>query len=288
MLHRRHRAADEVAAQKAIRAELENRVSARTAQLREANEHLVTEMDDRRRAQASLQHLQEELVQANKLAFLGQITAGVAHEINQPVAAIRSFADNAGVFLERGNLANVQGNLASIADLTQRIGTITAELRTFSRKATGSLEATDVGTAVTGALLLVGNQMQRQGVTLHRSLTGAHLRVMAERVRLEQVLVNLLQNALDALDGQATGEIVVDAQAQGEHVRIRVQDNGPGIAPEVMAVLFTPFITTKAQGLGLGLVISRDIMAEFGGELLLESTPGGGTSFTLVLRKAEL
>lgn len=289
ILHRRHVAADEIAAQKAIRAELESRVSARTAELREANQHLVTEMDDRRRAEAGLHQLQDELVQANKLAFLGQITAGVAHEINQPVAAIRSFADNAAVFLARDNLAQVQGNLVAIADLTQRIGTITEELRTFSRKATGSLEATDVDAAVAGALLLVGNPMHRQGVTLRvPDAAEAGLRVMAERVRLEQVLVNLLQNALDALVGRAGGEIVLGAQAVGEQVRIHVQDNGPGIAPEVMAALYTPFVTTKAQGLGLGLVISRDIIAEFGGELQVESPPAGGTLFTLVLRKAPI
>lgn len=286
LLHRRFRAADEVAVQHAVRSELERRVLARTAQLREANQQLLSEMEDRRRAEASLNQLQDELVQANKLAFLGQITAGVAHEINQPVAAIRSYADNAAVYLARGSDASVHRNLGLIADLTQRIGAITAELRTFSRKASGDLVPTPVTAAVEGALLLLGNHLQRQGVALRLDDQAPGVRVLAERVRLEQVLVNLLQNALDALVGRGDGMVELGIRAEHERVLVTVRDNGPGIAADVMAAMFTPFLTTKPQGLGLGLVISRDILTEFGGELLVDSTPGEGTSFTLVLRKA--
>ena len=238
VLHRRHLARNAIAAQTAVREELERRVAARTAELRDANEHLVSEMDDRRRAEAGLQQLQEELEQANKLAFLGQITAGVAHEINQPVAAIRSFADNAATFLDRAQTEPVRRNLASIAGLTQRIGAITDELRAFSRKGRSGIAPTRVAAAIDGALLLVGNALHRQGVTLIRPATTEEVWVMGERMRLEQVLVNLLQNAVDALEGTPDARIVLsvsvdaDAVVKGANrVRIDVTDNGPGIAP---------------------------------------------------------
>jgi two-component system C4-dicarboxylate transport sensor histidine kinase DctB len=299
VLHRRHLARNAIAAQTAVREELERRVAARTAELRDANAHLVSEMDDRRRAEAGLQQLQEELEQANKLAFLGQITAGVAHEINQPVAAIRSFADNAATFLDRAQTEPVRRNLASIAGLTQRIGAITDELRAFSRKGRSGIVPTRVAAAIDGALLLVGNALHRQGVTLIRPETEDDVWVMGERMRLEQVLVNLLQNALDALEGVPDAQIVLSVSVTPHHdadgapsapntecVRIDVADNGPGIAPDVMAALFTPFTTTKPNGLGLGLVISRDIAADFGGELQAHSEPGVGTRFTLLLQRA--
>jgi two-component system C4-dicarboxylate transport sensor histidine kinase DctB len=299
VLHRRHLARNAIAAQTAVREELERRVAARTAELRDANAHLVSEMDDRRRAEAGLQQLQEELEQANKLAFLGQITAGVAHEINQPVAAIRSFADNAATFLDRAQTEPVRRNLASIAGLTQRIGAITDELRAFSRKGRSGIVPTRVAAAIDGALLLVGNALHRQGVTLIRPATADDVWVMGERMRLEQVLVNLLQNALDALEGMPDAQIVLSVSVTPHHaadgalpapisecVRIEVADNGPGIAPDVMAALFTPFTTTKPNGLGLGLVISRDIAADFGGQLQAHSEPGVGTRFTLLLQRA--
>jgi two-component system C4-dicarboxylate transport sensor histidine kinase DctB len=299
VLHRRHLARNAIAAQTAVREELERRVAARTAELRDANAHLVSEMDDRRRAEAGLQQLQEELEQANKLAFLGQITAGVAHEINQPVAAIRSFADNAATFLDRAQTEPVRRNLASIAGLTQRIGAITDELRAFSRKGRSGIAPTRVAAAIDGALLLVGNALHRQGVTLIRPATTDDVWVMGERMRLEQVLVNLLQNGLDALEGVPDAQILLSVSVTPQHaadgalpapnadcVRIDVADNGPGIAPDVMAALFTPFTTTKPNGLGLGLVISRDIAADFGGELQAHSEPGVGTRFTLLLQRA--
>ncbi|MDJ1156660.1 ATP-binding protein [Chelatococcus sp. SYSU_G07232] len=286
MLYRRQRAAATAAAALVARAELERQVAARTVELSAANERLVHEMEERRRAETELQTLQDELVQANKLALLGQIAAGVAHEINQPVATIRTYADNAALFLARGEAAPARDNLATIAGLTERIGRITDELRAFSRKATGRVGAASVAEAIDGALLLVGSRLRQQGVTLTREAMPAGLAVVAERVRLEQVLVNLLQNALDALVGRPDPRIGVAVEAGHESVHISVRDNGPGIASEVMAALFTPFRTTKPSGLGLGLVISHDIVAEFGGELVGRSEPGGGAVFTISLKRS--
>lgn len=283
-LHRRHRAQDVVLAQAAARQELESRVAARTGELRAANDQLRAEMEDRRRAETELHKLQEELVQANKLAFLGQITAGVAHEINQPVAAIRSYADNSAAYLDRGNVERVRGNMASIAALTQRIGVITDELRTFSRKTSGASPGpVPVDAVVDGALTLVGAQMRRHGIELERLGIGDGLAVRAERVRLEQVLVNLLQNAIEALEQTPGPRIWIRAAHEADLVAIEVGDNGPGLPDSVMAALYTPFVTTKPRGLGLGLVISRDIVADFGGTLSVQTAPGRGTCFTIRL-----
>ncbi|NEX91533.1 ATP-binding protein [Caulobacter sp. 17J65-9] len=287
LLYWRERAHARALRREADRVELEARVEARTRELRDANDRLVLEMEERRRAEAGLQTLQDELVQANKLATLGQIAAGVAHEINQPVAAIRAYADNAAVFLDRAQPGPARKNLTVIADLTQRIGLITDELRAFSRKTSRHAHPVAVEDALSGALLLVGARLRQQGVRLERTgPPAAGVQVVAERVRLEQVLVNLLQNALEALEGVADPRVRLSVEADDAQVRITVADNGPGLAPDAAAALFTPFNTTKAQGLGLGLVISRDIVTEFGGDLSAAPSADGGAAFLIVLKRA--
>ena len=180
--------------------------------------------------------------------------------------------------------------------MTDRIGHITGELRAFSRKAGASVGPTSLKDCLEGALLLVAPRARRQGVALQRPPEDQNYHVLANRVRLEQVLVNLLQNAMEALDGLPDGRIVVALQDLGATVQIHVSDNGPGLSPETRAHLFTPFHTTKPEGLGLGLVICRDIVAEFGGDLIAAGpsdpafpaphAPGKGAMFILTLRKA--
>lgn len=286
LLRRRQRAAAQAAAEVAARAELEARVASRTVELSGANEKLTREMEERRRAEAHLQRVQDDLIQANKLATLGQIAAGVAHEINQPVAAIRAYADNAGVFLDRGEADSARENLGVIGGLTERIGLITDELKAFARKSAGQAEPTSVEDAIAGSLLLVGARLRQQGVALDRTGDTGGVRVQADRMRLEQVLVNLLQNAAEALVDTARPRITVGVEQKRGTVRITVSDNGPGLSPEASEGLFTPFVTTKAKGLGLGLVISRDIVAEFGGELGGGAGPDGGACFTISLKSA--
>ncbi|MGY8526526.1 sensor histidine kinase [Paracidovorax citrulli] len=273
------------ARQAAVRAELSEQVRAATAGLRLANDQLRAEMEERRQAELRLHAAQEELVQASKLSFLGQIAAGVAHEINQPVAAIRASADNAGSHLARGSEEGVRTNLQRIGALTERIGAITSQLRTFARKGSGAVAPIAVDDAIDGALMLLGPRLQSQPVPVAR--TGERgVQVLAERRRLEQVLVNLLQNALDALAGRPDGCIGIAVRQQGERVRIEVTDNGPGIDSDIAQRLFTPFSTSKPEGLGLGLVISRDIVRDFGGALDAGAAPGGGTAFTILLNGA--
>lgn len=286
VLRRSERQAIDAAQRERARAELEARVEERTGQLREVNERLVVEIDERRRAEGLQQMLQDDLVQANKLAVLGQIAAGVAHEINQPVAAIRTYADNAAILVDRAQPQLAKENLSLIASLTDRIGAITGELRAFSRKTTRETYPIVLEDAVAGALRLMGARLRQKHVRLTRDSIAPELRVQAERTRLEQVLVNLLQNAIEALNGHPGPAIRLRVATKGQTVIVTVSDNGPGLDSKTAAELFTPFVTTKANGLGLGLVISRDIMTEFGGELAVGDSGGGGAAFVLTLRRA--
>lgn len=290
VLRQRGQSSLRAARQEAARVDLEARVEARTTQLRQSNHRLTIEMEERRRAEAHVHRMRDELIQSNKLAVLGQIAAGVAHEINQPVAAIRAYADNAAAFLDRTDVETARRNLGLISGLTERIGLITDQLRAFSRKTTAPPAPVAVRDVIDGALSMVGPGLRQTGVQVVRHPANEDLLVMAERFRLEQVLVNLLQNALEALEGQADPQIILHVAPRRAQVRITVADNGPGLSPEAAEALFTPFTTTKPRGLGLGLVISRDIVTEFGGELVLDSgaptKPPNGAKFVITLLKA--
>lgn len=275
----RERAAAEIA----YRENLERDVAARTAELR-------NEIHERRQAEKRLNVLQADLVQANKLAQLGQITAGVAHEINQPLATIRVLAENSlavGAGKADGfGSALVRDNLGNIVRMSERIGHITGELRAFSRKASFDPEPVLLKETVDSSILLTRSRLRDNKVKLVRDSIDARLSVMGGRIRLEQVLVNLLQNAFEALEDTPDAEVRLSVSQDDGWVWLRVADNGPGLKPEVRAQLFTPFVTTKEKGLGLGLVIAHDILRDFGGELLAESNDRGAV-FTLKLRKVK-
>jgi len=225
--------------------------------------------------------LSERLVQLNKLAALGQIAAGVGHEINQPLSGISAYAHNALTLLERGDTDAVHENLGLIGKLAARIGAITRELRGFSRKATGSISEVSIAEIIQGALLLLRDRITNANATVIAPKADAL--VLVEGVRLEQVLVNLIQNALDA---QPEGlELELSLTRTETFVELTVSDNGPGLSEVARASLFQPFSTTKREGLGLGLVISRDIMSDFGGELAALAAPKGA-AFVLRMKPA--
>ncbi|WP_245264183.1 sensor histidine kinase [Mesorhizobium sp. LNHC232B00] len=272
-----------------MNAELESRVSTRTAELTRSNTALAEEISERESAEAKVRRLRDDLAQANRLSILGQIAAGVAHEINQPVAAIRTYAENAGRFLETGKTEPATGNLASIIS----IGAITNTLRTFARRPGVAASPLPVREAIDGALSLLSGRIRDSGVTIVKPLGNGSPMVMASRIRLEQILVNLLQNALDAMKDRPDPRIEIELAERDDRVLISVRDNGPGLGPEAAGNLFMPFQTTKEKGLGLGLVISQEIAQELGGTLRLDhgsaSGPGNGTgaSFTIDLRRIE-
>ncbi len=268
------------------RAELEAEVALRTAELSATADRLQIEVEQREAADQRFRQAREELAHANRVGSIGTITASVAHEINQPVAAIRTFADNAAAFLARDEPARAATNLQAIVELTSRIGTITAGLRRYARRGAGSIGPVALDAAIDGVRLLIGDRFRAKGVTLDLpSGPEARLTVIAGRVRLEQVLVNLLQNALDAVAERPDARVDVTVGRKGRDVVLTVADNGPGIDPGIADDLFTPFATSKTDGLGLGLGIARDIMTEFGGTLDLVPAPRGAV-FRMILVKA--
>lgn len=249
---------------------LEREVGARTGELVAANQHL--------------RRTQDELVQAAKLAALGQLSAGITHELNQPLAALRSFSDNAAAFLERGRLERVAENLGHIAGLTERMARITGQLRSFARRSDNEVTDVALSEACDSALTLLADKVRRcDGVVVADLPAG--LVVRCDRLRLEQVLVNLIGNALDAVAGEAVRQVSVTAQAGDGRVLLHIADSGPGIAQADLPHLFEPFFTTKPPGLGLGLglVISASIIRDHGGSLNAANAPGGGALFSIDL-----
>ncbi|MGH6614996.1 sensor histidine kinase [Sphingomonas sp.] len=277
------RAADTRRLQNEARAALEKEVAHRTVELRDANARLTVESHERIEADRRFRAAREELAQANRLGSLGQITAGVAHEINQPVAAIRTFAENAMRFLERGAPDTARGNLDQIVGLTARIGTITAELRSFARRRTPATGAVPTGSVIDGALLLIGERA-RGVIQVDLPPALRDVAVVGDRVRLEQVLINLLQNALDAVEGRAGAGVWIRVTGD-EMIQVAVADTGGGVDPAVADALFTPFTSGKPEGLGLGLAIARDIAREFGGDVALAPSPAGAM-FLFTVRRA--
>ncbi len=238
---------------------------------------------------------QDELVQASKLAALGQMAAGITHELNQPLAALRTFSDNTRVLLERGQHGAAADNLRAIADLTERMGKITAQLKLFAGRSRRKHVDVPVRVALDHVLALLRPRLAEVETALHWRLPEAECVVRADELKLEQVLINLIGNALDAIaanDLPRPGHIDIDigpADGAPAQLCIAVRDNGPGIPADAMPHLFEPFFTTKeiGQGLGLGLAISTSIARDFGGSLSAINVPGGGAQFTLSLVRAE-
>jgi len=286
LLRRRRWAIARQAALAALNADLERRVGLRTDQLKSTNAALAAEIGEREAAETRVRVLRDDLAQANRLSILGQVSAGVAHEINQPLAAIRTYAESGGRLLDAGHAADARENFREIVGVTERIAAITQTLRGFARRGAGEIRPVVAEEAIDGALALLAGRIRDAGVTVRREPVPPDVAVVAGRIRLEQVLVNLLQNALDAVRGVERPTVAITVRATAETVAIAVSDNGPGVPPDVREQLFMPFTTTKETGLGLGLVISGDIAREFGGALALEPEEGEGTVFVLTLPRA--
>lgn len=291
LLRRRQQAAMRLLAAAEAKTELERRVEERTAELAGSNRKLLEEMAERARAQMRLLDMREELAKANRLATLGQITAGVAHEINQPLAALRTYAENARTFVAGKDDGAATGALGKIIGLTERIGTITETLRGFARRGSRALEPVLLSEAIAGALMILDAPLRQAGITLQVETGAPGLRVLARRVELEQVLVNLLRNAVEAIETvtprPASPLLSLGIAETGDDVSIAVADRGPGLDEAAVAALFTPFRSLKPRGLGLGLVICHDIVTAFGGTLIAACKPGEGCTFTITLRKAQ-
>jgi two-component system, NtrC family, C4-dicarboxylate transport sensor histidine kinase DctB len=275
---RRRALATQLATEAEANAALEVRVADRTQALRAANDQLT-------RAQA-------ELVQAGKLSALGQMSAGISHELNQPLMAIRSFAENAVLYLERGRLPEVGQNLERINELARRMGRIIKNLRAFARQESEPVSRVDLAAVVEASLDLMAGKLAQVGVTLHWSPPNAPVWVRGGEVRLQQVVVNLVSNAADAMEGRDLRALDITITRGPERVTLTLADTGPGIAePER---IFDPFYTTKevghSEGMGLGLSISYGLVQSFGGAITGQNRPAGagvsGAVFTVDLAAA--
>lgn len=244
-------------------AQLERIVDSRTAELRQANDALKVQIAQRLQTEG-------ELLQTSKLAVLGQMSAGLSHEVNQPLTALRALARNSQRLLEAGRTQAVADNLQSMDEMVERMGQITRQLKSFARKAEQIGSAVCLLDSVRNAQLLLDHRARTLDVQYVIEV-DAGLRVLAEANRLEQVLVNLFGNAIDAMQQEPLRRLRVRALPLDEHRRVlvQVQDSGTGLSEALLPRLFEPFFTTKpaGEGLGLGLVISSKIIHEFGGSL---------------------
>lgn len=276
----------------AVNAQLEARVSNRTRALAGANEDLRREIVERKEAEAALKHAQNELVKASKLSALGEMSAGISHELNQPLMAIRSFAENGIRFMERDQPDKAGENLGRIAELARRMGRIIQNLRAFARQESGPVTAVDIVAVIEAALEVTAEKLALQKVALNWTPPTHPLMVYGGEVRLEQVMVNLISNAIDAMaeaDVDRPRQVDIETETHGEYVLIAVRDTGPGLAEPDR--VFDPFYTTKAvgaaEGMGLGLSISYGLVQSFGGTIRCANHPEGGAVFTVELKAVQ-
>jgi two-component system sensor histidine kinase AauS len=265
--------------------QLERKIAERTHSLRASNDRLKAQIRERRLAEATLRKAQDNLVQAGKLAVIGQLSTSIAHELNQPLAALRTLSGNTMRFLERGATATVTSNLATINELVDRMGRITASLRAFARRSDDSGQA-QLSKAMDAALFLLHPRLQQAPLQLHKTYSDAQLAI--DQTRLEQILVNLIINALDAMRAQDDRQLWLDGRIVDGHYRLQIRDNGSGIPPALRKHLFEPFFTTKPgeQGLGLGLTLSASLAVAASGSLAVQHPETGGTTFELRLQLA--
>jgi two-component system C4-dicarboxylate transport sensor histidine kinase DctB len=286
---RRMRLMKRIARQHRDQALLEQRVTERTADLDSANAQLRQEVEDRRRAEDRLRRTQAELVQAGKLAALGQMSAALSHEFNQPLAAVKAYAENAGTFLERGRVSDARENITRISGMADRMASISKHLRNFARRPQDKTGPVPLRGVLEDAVELMRPRLDADGAMLHYTPPEAEVWVNGGRVRLQQVIVNLIGNALDAMAEREPPEIALAVSIDGTRACVTVADRGPGLAQEALAQAFDPFFTTKdpGKGLGLGLSISYNIVRDFNGRLSVTNREGGGAAFTVELDRVD-
>nr|WP_245924844.1 ATP-binding protein [Aliiruegeria haliotis] len=253
-----------------------------SAELRVLNQRLQREIAEREKAEKNLEVAEQTLEQSSKLAALGEMSAAVSHELNQPLAAMKTYLAGARLLLQRRRPEEALSSFQRIDDLIDRMGAITRQLKSYARKGGEAFEPMDVREAVSSALSMMEPQLKSRRVEITRTMPAEPVLVQADRLRLEQVLINLFRNALDATKQSKTPKIELILSA-GETATLTVRDNGHGIAD--LDILFEPFYTTKqpGDGVGLGLAISSGIINDFGGRLTARNAPEGGAVFEVQL-----
>lgn len=255
---------------------------AESAELRQLNMALQREIAEREKAEAHLEVAEQTIQQSSKLAALGEMSAAVSHELNQPLAAMKTYLAGAKLLLQRRRSDEALSSFQRIDDLIERMGAITRQLKSYARKGGDAVEPIDVRHSVSSALAMMEPQLRRREIAIAASLPRDQVMIEADKIRLEQVLINLLRNALDATKATSDPEVKVLVSV-GDDVVITVRDNGSGI--EDLDSLFEPFYTTKApgDGTGLGLAISSGIVNDLGGRLTARNGQDGGAVFEITL-----
>jgi two-component system C4-dicarboxylate transport sensor histidine kinase DctB len=253
-----------------------------SAELRALNSALQREIAEREKVEKTLQVAEQTLAQSSKLAALGEMSAAVSHELNQPLAAMKTYLAGARLLLQRKRPDEALSSFQRIDDLIERMGAITRQLKSYARKGADAFEPVDTKAALSSALAIMEPQLKTRKVMINRTLPAGAAMIFGDRLRLEQVIINLLRNALDATNGMSEPTIDI-VLAVGESVRLTVRDNGPGI--EDLDALFEPFYTTKqpGDGVGLGLAISSGIVNDLGGRLTARNGRAGGAVFEIQL-----
>ncbi len=258
------------------------RIQRESEELRLLNRRLSVEMATRRRVERNLKEAEQSLEQASKLAALGQMSAAVSHELNQPLAAMKTYLAGARLLLQRRRPDEALSSFQRIDDLIDRMGGITRQLKSYARKGDVDLEPVDMRASVRSALSMMAPQLGKMAVTITTTLPSEPAVVVADPLRIEQIIVNLLRNALDAVRLQEDRRIKIFL-VLGDTILLSIEDNGPGLASP--GKLFDPFYTTKkpGEGLGLGLAISAGFATELGGRLVAHNGADGGAVFELLL-----
>ena len=288
MMQRRRHYLERIAMDAHAKRVLEDNVRTRTQDLQTLNSRLKQEVLERESAQQELVRAQDELVQASKLSALGIMSASISHELNQPLAAIRSYTDNAKILLDKQRLAEVRSNLDLVAQLTERMASIISHLRAFARRDRLASEHVALQPAIEDALALTAKRQRSLQVEIIRDVPDATLWVEAGETRLRQVLSNLISNALDALSEKGLPRrIWLNTRVEEGWVVLILRDNGPGFTEQALEQACEPFYTTKtsARGLGLGLAICATLIKALKGRLLFANYPEGGAQVTLYLRE---
>ena len=257
-----------------------------SAELRALNARLQQEIAERERVQETLAVAEQTLAQSSKLAALGEMSAAVSHELNQPLAAMKTYLAGSRLLLRRNRPEEAMSSFGRIDDLIERMGGITRQLKSYARKGSETFSPVDMGAALNSSLSMMEPQLKQRQVEINRVLPETPVSVMGDQMRIEQVMVNLLRNALDAtkLVKNPRVDIILTA---GEIASLTVRDNGPGI--EDLDALFEPFYTTKqpGDGVGLGLAISSGIVNDLGGRLMARNGQNGGAVFEIQLPMLE-
>jgi two-component system sensor kinase FixL len=250
----------------------------------------IRDLTERQKTEGRLQELQAELIHMSRLTAMGEMASTLAHELNQPLSAISNYLSGARRILDgksQNALALVSEALDKASDQSLRAGQIISRLRNFVARGEAERKVESLSKLLeeASALALVG--AKDQGVKVRFDLDTGNDLVFADKVQVQQVVLNLIRNAIEAMAECPTRQLVISSAAHPERmVRVSVSDTGTGLSPDILPQLFQPFVTTKKQGMGVGLSISKTIIEAHGGRLWAEPNPQGGTIFHLTLKLA--